>query len=428
MGVELQTASIRVELSMKTYALRIFSLLLVFFLFSYTQAGQNFTDFGDDHLWSNPDNWSTGVVPDDSTTHPRDVEPQWHTDIQMVSDDTTMLIDSTVDAHTYSLHVGSFGGDNTFEMTGGSLTVGSWALNIGRGGNQPNHEGSFGHMIMSGGTIETPFMVVPEQFVGSDDDHVQKGEVFMSGGTINANWLRIGGKIGEGSMTLSGTATINLSSHLDMNPDGTGKAALDVSENAVVNIWGAPNIDKYQRYIDDGWVTANGGTAIAILSETDDGLSITAGTLQPGDFNGDGVCTVADIDLLQAAIRSNDGEAEFDLDGSGAVDLQDLNHMIHEIKGTWLGDANLDGEFTSGDFVAVFEAGEYEDQIVGNSGWATGDWNADGEFTTGDFVAAFGDGGYEVGPRAATQSVPEPNSLVSVFAALFACVCLGRRR
>jgi hypothetical protein len=53
----------------------------------------------------------------------------------------------------------------------------------------------------------------------------------------------------------------------------------------------------------------------------------------------------------------------------------------------------------------VFGAGEYEDDIPGNSTWPTGDWNADGDFTSSDLVFAFQDGGYEQGPRAAV--VPE---------------------
>ena len=276
-------------------------------------AGQDFTDFGDDHLWSNPDNWSSGVVPDDSETFPGDLEPQWYTDIQMVTDDTIALIDETIDAHTYSLHVGAFGGDNTFEMTGGSLTVGPWALNVGRGGNQASHEGSFGHMIMTGGTITTPFVVVPEQFVGGADDQVQKGEVMMSGGTITANWMRIGGKIGEGEVKLSGTAAINLSGHLEMNPDGNGDAKLDVSDDAVLTILGTPNLDTYQSFIDAGWLTANGGTTEAVLNQTETMLIISAASLLPGDYNNDGVLDAADIDQQAAELTKPPGQRDKDL-------------------------------------------------------------------------------------------------------------------
>ena len=59
------------------------------------------------------------------------------------------------------------------------------------------------------------------------------------------------------------------------------------------------------------------------------------------------------------------------------------------------GDANRDGLFNSSDLVQVFQRGEYEDQIEGNSTWEDGDWNGDGDFTTADLVLAFQSGGYQ---------------------------------
>jgi hypothetical protein len=58
------------------------------------------------------------------------------------------------------------------------------------------------------------------------------------------------------------------------------------------------------------------------------------------------------------------------------------------------GDANGDGQFDSADLIEAFQAGEYEDQISGNSTWNEGDWNGDGEFSTGDLVVAFQSGQY----------------------------------
>jgi hypothetical protein len=58
------------------------------------------------------------------------------------------------------------------------------------------------------------------------------------------------------------------------------------------------------------------------------------------------------------------------------------------------GDSNHDGKFNSADLVLIFQAGEYEDGIPGNSTWEEGDWNGDGEFDTGDLVFAFTAGTY----------------------------------
>ncbi len=73
------------------------------------------------------------------------------------------------------------------------------------------------------------------------------------------------------------------------------------------------------------------------------------------------------------------------------------------------GDANLDGLFNRGDLVGVLAAGEYEDGILGNSGWGTGDWDADLEFTSGDLILALQNGGYELGSGEPTASVPQPS-------------------
>jgi hypothetical protein len=75
------------------------------------------------------------------------------------------------------------------------------------------------------------------------------------------------------------------------------------------------------------------------------------------------------------------------------------------------GDANIDGAFNSGDLVHVFQVGEYEDNIAGNSTWSDGDWTSDHEFDSSDLVAAFQAGQYEPA-GAASSSVPEPTGWV----------------
>ncbi len=116
-----------------------------------------------------------------------------------------------------------------------------------------------------------------------------------------------------------------------------------------------------------------------------------------GDFNGDARIDINDVDILCQAIRS--GDDELDLTGDGMTSSDDLDELIENILGTTYGDANLDGQFNSTDFVLIFQAAQYEDNIVGNSTWATGDWNADGEFTTADLVVAFQKAGYVAAAR-----------------------------
>ncbi len=142
-----------------------------------------------------------------------------------------------------------------------------------------------------------------------------------------------------------------------------------------------------------------------------DNVRIYSGSLLPGDFNGNGLLDADDIDLLSQAVLEPSPDSRFDLDGNGSVDDSDRQNWVKVQARTWLGDANLDGEFNSTDLVFVFQNGEYEDAIDKNSGWAEGDWDGDSDFSTSDFVAAFQDGGFELGPLpAAVNAVPEPGA------------------
>lgn len=108
-----------------------------------------------------------------------------------------------------------------------------------------------------------------------------------------------------------------------------------------------------------------------------------------GDFNDDNQIDGADLDRLCQAIRTSSTDRIFDLSGDDKITQDDLTIMVRDIMDTGYGDANLDGIFNSGDLIEIFQAGEYQDTIIGNSVWATGDWNCDGEFDSSDLVLAF---------------------------------------
>lgn len=129
-----------------------------------------------------------------------------------------------------------------------------------------------------------------------------------------------------------------------------------------------------------------------------------------GDFNLDGNLDADDLDELCAAINGGDTDPIYDVNGDGLVNHDDHTYWVKQIKETWFGDANLDGEFGSGDLVAVFQAAKYETGLAAS--WAEGDWNCDGVFDSGDLVTAFQDGGYEQGPlpavpRTASRTTPD---------------------
>jgi hypothetical protein len=124
--------------------------------------------------------------------------------------------------------------------------------------------------------------------------------------------------------------------------------------------------------------------------------TFVAGETLPGDFNDDGHTDIADLDLLAKALQQGSSDALYDLNFDGQVNDADRDRMVREILASDYGDANLDGLFNSSDLVQVFQLGEYEDGVEGNSTWASGDFNLDGEFDTGDLVLAFQAGAYEV--------------------------------
>ncbi|MCA9169462.1 MAG: hypothetical protein KDB23_17440 [Planctomycetales bacterium] len=166
----------------------------------------------------------------------------------------------------------------------------------------------------------------------------------------------------------------------------------------------------------------DGGVSTGVLSS----WSFLSDSDIPGDFSGNGVLDVNDLALLFDATWNNN--LHFDLTNDDVVDLDDIAFWVRDIKQTYFGDVDLDGEFNSADLVNVFQTGEYEDDVVGNSIWLTGDWNADGEFTTSDLVIAFQDGGYEHGPRTAVTFVPEPSGVLLGGISLLGIFASARRR
>ncbi|MCA9169081.1 MAG: CotH kinase family protein, partial [Planctomycetales bacterium] len=137
----------------------------------------------------------------------------------------------------------------------------------------------------------------------------------------------------------------------------------------------------------------NGTGAWHTLNSTSFGAPNVGGVLT-GDLDGNGIVNANDIDLLCRAIRFDQQVPSGDLNSDDTLNEADFELLIGTVLATTPGDANLDGSFTSSDLVLVFQAGQYEDEVADNSGWATGDWNCDGEFGSADLVSAFQAGSF----------------------------------
>ena len=145
-------------------------------------------------------------------------------------------------------------------------------------------------------------------------------------------------------------------------------------------------------------------------------LTGVGGGAQPGDFDGNGALDSADIDDLTSQSANGLNNASYDLNGDSLVDASDIDVWVKDLFSSWVGDANLDHEFSSSDLVTVLSSGTYEVDTA--AVWSTGDFNGDGRANSSDLVAALSDGGYELGPPAAVRAVPEPCGLMLAISGL----------
>jgi hypothetical protein len=326
---------------------------------------------------------------------------------------------------------------------------------------------------MKGGTVSSND-TSGFQLLGEASLLVAGGMIY---GDTNGIWLWEESKLemldgSVGGLSLRDSATVNISGgqirngdHFAMVVEGNAEAnvsggafagehvGIQVSNSGVVNLTGGTvgYLDEHGTELvitDSGLVNVFGfdlqsannqlsgflsdGSPFIWDVETRDSGQVVIHELpppaRPGDYNRNDVVDASDVDILTYGIAGVSSYEPFDLDQSGVVNMADRTTMVVGLLGTWFGDANLDGEFDTADLVAVFQAGEYEDDRVANSGWATGDWNGDFEFDTEDLTLAFQDGGFEMGPRAPANMIPEPTSLSALLAGLIVSAFVSNLR
>ena len=145
-----------------------------------------------------------------------------------------------------------------------------------------------------------------------------------------------------------------------------------------------------------------------------------------GDFNSNGILDVADIDDLTSQSAGGMNPASYDLNGDSRVNDEDIHVWAQDLFSTWIGDADLDGQFTSTDLIAVLAAGTYDADA--DAVWSSGDFNGSGRFDSSDIIGALADGGYDQGPRAVTAALPEPSAGILLPMGLLGVFRLKRRK
>ena len=95
----------------------------------------------------------------------------------------------------------------------------------------------------------------------------------------------------------------------------------------------------------------------AVFAEQEFRGFITEFTLErvdPGDFNADRNLDASDLELLSNEASAGRQSPTYDVNDDGDVDQADVAFWATNIRITWLGDANLDGEFNSFGFHCSF--------------------------------------------------------------------------
>ena len=159
------------------------------------------------------------------------------------------------------------------------------------------------------------------------------------------------------------------------------------------------------------------GDIFAIIINPDPNLSgfairhLAALPVLDGDFDGNGLLELADLDLLVETAANEPGDRVYDLDTSGELDTDDLAAWLQlyaESSETAyrFGDANLDGRVDSQDLNVLGVNWNQE-----TNAWSAGDFNADG-FVDSTDLNFIGLNWQSSIPTANTRAVPEPSNTV----------------
>ena len=157
-------------------------------------------------------------------------------------------------------------------------------------------------------------------------------------------------------------------------------------------------------------------TDLSALYETGEVLitSVLVDPISPGDFNGDVTLDVKDIDELAARVRVSSGDLYYDVDADGQISENDIAVWVEGLKGTQLGDTDLNGSVDFEDFLVLSE------HFGTAGGWGDGDFTGDGRVDFSDFLALSVNFG---GANAEFVTIPEPTayrvalfSIVGIFA------------
>lgn len=141
----------------------------------------------------------------------------------------------------------------------------------------------------------------------------------------------------------------------------------------------------------------------------------------PGDFDGDTLLTTRDIDLLSAEIEATEPRLWFDLNNDDSVDADDLSFWVTDLKETFVGDTDLDGQVNAADLNSLAINWQVDDA----TSWTQGDFDGDGSVNASDLNDLALD--WQSGVAQVATIVPEPSTTVLLLLG-GAVILSGRRR
>ncbi len=100
-----------------------------------------------------------------------------------------------------------------------------------------------------------------------------------------------------------------------------------------------------------------------------------------GDLDGDSQLGAGDVNALSEAIANGSDHPAFDVNGDSLVNLDDLHYWVVNLKGTLMGDANLDATVDGEDFIAW-----NNNKFTNTTAWTDGNFNGDSFVDGSDFI------------------------------------------
>ena len=193
----------------------------------------NWNNNGGDREWDNVNNWSAGVPTGADKAGIRHSVPDGP------------IIDSGTAAVANVIVLGDWSSTDTLDITGGSLTTNGWFI-LAYG---VNDDGTFN---VSGGTTT----------VGShlDVGRAGTGHMNMTAGTVTVNSaFGIGATTGSGDVQLDGgtisCGSFTMTSGSSMDITNTGTLIVNGDVTSTIN-----------TYVSNGWLTANGGAGTVVIN------------------------------------------------------------------------------------------------------------------------------------------------------------------